>query len=581
MRSLKTKIIILISTFVILSIIMAIAITTMESIKNSNSMVQTLYQDELEGATNMFAEYIKDDLISFQINENNEWINEEGKAIEQDFSKIDNFVNNMNLQATVFVKSKEQFVRIMTSILDEKGERATGTLLDSSGEAYRALSSGKSYIGEADILGKAYITKYSPIEDGNGNIVGCYFVGKPIDEINQLEQEGIINILKIASILLLLFIILSLAVSYLIGSTIANPILWITEKLKKQAQLDFTDDNNTKFIRILKRKDEIGIMGNAINGMEENIRSFIKKTQNASEQVAASSEELTATVQQVVSNANEVTAALEEIAKGAQNQANDTEKSAGKVEFMGNLLEQEGKFITRLNDAAIEINRQKEEGFAIVDELIIKTNKNNEASQNIYHVIRNTNESSEKIANASSMIQSISTQTNLLALNAAIEAARAGESGRGFAVVADEIRLLAEQSKSFSDEINLVISELKSNTSGAVTTMNELKNLVNEQEESVTETKHKFDTIAVSIQTIESVTKELNTSAGDMGSNKNELIHLMQNLAAIAEENAAGTEEAAASVDEQTASMEDIANASSGLAKIAGELQGVIQMFKI
>lgn len=378
----------------------------------------------------------------------------------------------------------------------------------------------------------------------------------------------------------LAFICFGLIVSMMLGKSISTPIVDLSNIIERFSNFDISVDENSRAMKYLKRKDEIGDISNSLLAMNKNLLALVKNISNSSQQVASSSQELTATSQESSTAAEEVARAIEDMAAGANDQARDTEQGALHIEELGQKIEQNQKDLEELIVAVKGIDKLKDEGFGIIKELVQKTKASNDAAKEIYEIILTTNESAEKIENASQMIKNIADQTNLLALNAAIEAARAGEAGRGFSVVADEIRDLAEQSDGFTEEIVEIIKELTAKTGASVNTMQEVGTIIQSQNESVEMTNIKFEGIANSIERAEELINHLNESGLQMETQKDEIISIIQNLSAISEENAAGTEEASASVEEQTAAMEEIAGASESLAHLAADMQANVTKFR-
>ena len=141
--------------------------------------------------------------------------------------------------------------------------------------------------------------------------------------------------------------------------------------------------------------------------------------------------------------ATEIAAGNSDLSRRTEQQASSLEKTASSMEQLTSAVQQNAENAKQANQLALGSAEVAGKGGAVVSKVVATMNS--------------INESSKKIVDIISVIDSIAFQTNILALNAAVEAARAGEQGKGFAVVAAEVRNLAQRSAAAAREIKSLI----------------------------------------------------------------------------------------------------------------------------
>lgn len=276
----------------------------------------------------------------------------------------------------------------------------------------------------------------------------------------------------------------------------------LSEAVRKIA-VKFSSNAQEEMSRVVN----LSIQANETAIFSAQMPSNLKKVDHEAQAIAAAAEEMVATVQSISS-------------------------------FGGNISKQ-------AQDAEQAVNA----GAAASSKAVNTMNHITESVQDTVKKVNILAEFSQRIGKISGDIKKIADQTNLLALNATIEAARAGEAGKGFAVVAGEVKNLASQTKTSTDEINTIITQLQSEVQTVLSSMQGSAKAVEEGQAAINEVGKQMDEIHQRIDEVTRNTANISSTLTEQGQASQEVAKGITMIAASSSKSVEGIEKIVSAMD--------------------------------
>lgn len=564
---LKQKILLLVVAPVI---IMGLIIFTVSSIQVEDAMEIQNEEGLQATAISILNTYDYGGRGNYRLDENGDFKKGNTMNLSTSTDIVDS-VKESGTEVTIYYQTQV----VLSSLTDANGERLTDIPVSAAVEA-QVLGAGEGAVDtELTVNGEQYLAYYIPIIDTSdkppvGMIMVCRLHSELLDSIHAVQLSTlIVTVIMIVICIVLGYIVVSMIIRVL------NRGIGIVDEI---AHGNLTVSVHNKLIN---RKDELGVMSRSVHALREELIQILSTIHGHSVMLTEEAARLKASAGSSTEMVSQMEKAVQEIASGAGVQAQETQHATEDVVLMGNMVE---RTMTEADSLNVNANTMRESGMEasrILSELNAINQQAKNAIEIIYKQTNVTNESAEKIREATDLITSIADETGLLSLNASIEAARAGESGRGFAVVAAQIQKLSEQTNSSAKQIEDIVEALIQNSNYAVETMDEVKAIMDKQSEHVQKTDTIFSEVQTGIDNSIRGVNQIHKKAQQLDEARVGVVDIVQNLTAIAEQNAASTQETSASTIEMNQFMNTIAQDADRLSTIANELEKCMSAFRL
>lgn len=186
--------------------------------------------------------------------------------LTSDYRLLDDIKNDTGADVTICLGTE----RRLTTVVDENGDRLTGTAL-SEDVRQAVYDKGQEYFSESvDVGGARFFAYYVPIRNHAGEIIGVSFAGQSVESVN----ESMNSILQ-GNVLICIFIVLLAGfICYLSAQKIMDTIRHIKIFLGKLAQGKFGEKMPDT---VMKRRDELGEIGEYAEAVSNSLEEMVTK----------------------------------------------------------------------------------------------------------------------------------------------------------------------------------------------------------------------------------------------------------------------------------------------------------------
>jgi two-component system NtrC family sensor kinase len=177
-----------------------------------------------------------------------------------DFTLVDRIQEVAGVDtATIFFGD----LRVSTNVLDESGERAIGTRVSQEVRDV-VLAQGRTYRGRAYVVKEWFITRYEPLHDHLGQVVGSLYVGAREASFQALVQTFVARVMYIALATIGLAALIALPVSI----AITRPITDLVDAHRRLA-----DGDMDARVDPTQGKGEVATLTQSFNAMAETLQA--------------------------------------------------------------------------------------------------------------------------------------------------------------------------------------------------------------------------------------------------------------------------------------------------------------------